>query len=308
MTKNKKPQRYLNCAIDWEVKSIAKDASGKMVIKGYANTPHQDRVSDVVLPTAFEDSLPEYMENPVALFQHNWDKVIGKCIKAEIITEGENQGLYVEIEISNAADVEEVKTKIAEGILKTFSIGYNEVEADFDQNTGVNVVKKLELLEISVVTIPCNPKAKFTVDVQNGESQANPEEKMFDDMGFVKFFIDAVKELDDNEEMTSEFIKQIYDIYKGGPGSGRRGGGGKTPADDASSDYSEQNKKESDAAIEALPINKASKEEIRNILTDSKENGDDRAACGDRIRESLGYSKMTQEEIDEATTLILRGY
>lgn len=211
---NKKPQRFMNCAIDWEVKSIAKDASGKMVIKGYANTPHQDRVADVVLPTAFEKSLPEYLENPVVLFQHNWDKVIGKCIKAEVIKEGENQGLYVEIEISNASDVEEVKTKIAEGILKTFSIGYNETDADFDQNTGVNVVKELELLEISVVTIPCNPKAKFVVDVQNGESNTEAENKYFEDMGFVKYFIDAVKELDDNEEMTPDFIKEVYDVYK----------------------------------------------------------------------------------------------
>ena len=76
MKKNKRPQRYLNCLVDWDAKHISKDASGKMVIKGYANTADRDRVGDVVLPSAFEKTLPEYMENPVVLFQHNWDKII----------------------------------------------------------------------------------------------------------------------------------------------------------------------------------------------------------------------------------------
>jgi len=134
--KQKKATRVLNCLVDWDAKHIIKDASGKMVIKGFANTADKDRIGDVVLPSAFEKSLPEYMENPVMLFQHNWDKVIGKCIKAEIVSEGDTQGLYIEAEISGATDVEEVKTKIAEGILKTFSIGYNEIDAEYDCGTG----------------------------------------------------------------------------------------------------------------------------------------------------------------------------
>jgi HK97 family phage prohead protease len=208
--KNKKPQRILNCLVDWDVKHVTKSGDGKMIIKGFANTADKDRIGDVVLPSAFKKSLGEYMDNPVILFQHNWDKVIGKCIKADVITEGEQQGLYIECEISGAGDVADVKTKILEGSLKTFSIGYNELVADFDERIGANVVKELELLEISVVTIPCNPKAKFTV-----ESDVTKTDKSLDDnlMPFFSFMADALKELSSTKDIDAEFLSELSNIF-----------------------------------------------------------------------------------------------
>ena len=224
MTKTyKKPQRILNCLIDWDSKQITKDASGKMIIKGYANTADKDRVGDVVLPSAFSKTLKEYMENPVVLFQHNWDKVIGKCIKAEV----QEDGLYVECEISTASDVEDVRTKIAEGSLKTFSIGYNELLSDYDEASACNVVKELELLEISVVTIPCNPKAKFTTEItEKVEPKEETENKSMFEEGFFDYLADALKQLESNEDIDGTFLEEIHSIYKGGPGSGRRREGG----------------------------------------------------------------------------------
>lgn len=210
--KQKKVTRILHCFVDWDSKQITKDASGKMIIKGFANTSDKDRIGDVVLPTAFEKSLAEYMENPVILFQHNWDNLIGKCIKAEIIKEGETQGLYIECEISSAKDVEEVKTKISEGSLKTFSIGYNEIDAEYDEESGVNVVKELELLEISVVTIPCNPKAKFTASI-DAEKEAKDAKDAEDLKGFFKFLAENIKELDNKEDVDSEFIEELSNIF-----------------------------------------------------------------------------------------------
>jgi HK97 family phage prohead protease len=209
--KVKKVSRYLHCFVDWDVKQITKDASGKMIIKGFANTADKDRIGDVVLPTAFEKSLPEYMDNPVILFQHDWDKLIGKCLKADVIKEGEQQGLYIECEISNAKDVEEVKTKIAEGSLKTFSIGYNEIDAEYDETAGVNVVKELELLEISVVTIPCNPKAKFTATVEAEKEVKTVNEKQ-DLTEFFKFLAENLIQVK-SEEIDADFLTQLSDLY-----------------------------------------------------------------------------------------------
>jgi HK97 family phage prohead protease len=208
MKKMKKPQRILNCLIDWDQKQITKDASGKMTIKGYANTNDKDRVGDVVLPTAFAKTLKEYMENPVVLYQHDWDQVIGKCVKAEVT----DDGLYVECEISGAKDVEDVKTKIAEGSLKTFSIGYNEIDADYDESKAANVVKELELLEISVVTIPCNPKAKFTTDVEEKKEEAKKDASTID-VGFFKFLADALVQLEKTDDIDGEFLQEIHGIY-----------------------------------------------------------------------------------------------
>lgn len=210
--KQKKATRFLNCFVDWDVKQVAKDASGKMIIKGFANTSDKDRVGDMVMPEAFEKSLPEYMDNPVILFQHNWDKLIGKCLKAEVIKEGDQQGLYIECEISNAKDVEEVKTKIAEGSLKTFSIGYNEVDAEYDEASGVNVVKELELLEISVVTIPCNPKAKFTAEVES-EKDVNKGSDDLNLKAFFEFMANALKELDTTKDIDADFLSELSEVF-----------------------------------------------------------------------------------------------
>lgn len=206
IVKTKKANRILNCLIDWDQKNITKDASGKMIIKGYANTVDKDRVGDVVLASAFKKSLPEYMENPVILFQHNWDKVIGKCVKAEVTEEG----LYVECEVSQAKDVDDVRTKIAEGTLKTFSIGYNEILADYDESSACNIVKELELLEISVVTIPANPKAKFTTETSPKEDNAN---KSAIDDGFFNYLADALKQLSTTSDIDGEFLKEVHGIY-----------------------------------------------------------------------------------------------
>lgn len=269
--KQKKATRILNCLVDWDIKHVSKDASGKMVIKGFANTSDRDRVGDVVLPSAFEKSLAEYLENPVILFQHNWDKVIGKCIKAEIVSEGDQQGLYIEAEISGAKDVEEVKTKIAEGILKTFSIGYNELDAEYDEGSGVNVVKELELLEISVVTIPCNPKAKFTAEV---EQEKTEEKSVLDLDGLFDYLADSLKELGSLEDVDGQFLSELSDLYlKGGPGSGRKPSIGAVYGEQTSDD--EYGLKKREASIERT-LNKYDvkddvKKEIHKLVKDEQD-------------------------------------
>lgn len=149
--------KTLDCVIEFDTKSIQKSADGALIIEGYANTVDKDRVSDVVLPEAFAETLPGYMENPVLLFQHNWDIVIGKILSASI----DEKGLKIKAYISQAADCDDIRTKVKERILRTFSIGYNELDADFNEATKTNVIKKLELLEISIVTIPANTMATF---------------------------------------------------------------------------------------------------------------------------------------------------
>lgn len=149
--------KTLDCVIEFDTKSIQKSADGALIIEGYANTVDKDRVSDVVLPEAFAETLPRYMENPVLLFQHNWDIVIGKILSATI----DEKGLKIKAYISQAADCDDIRTKVKERILRTFSIGYNELDADFNEATKTNVIKKLELLEISIVTIPANTMATF---------------------------------------------------------------------------------------------------------------------------------------------------
>jgi len=206
--RDRSKMKTLDCTIEWDKKSITKDGNGNVFIEGFANTSDKDRVQDVILPKAFKETLPEFMDNPVLLFQHDWDMIIGCIVKAEIIEEGERQGLKVKAKISNANDVEDIRTKIKEEIIQTFSIGYDELEAHFDEKTKTNIVSKILLLEISVVSIPCNIKAKFSV-VDNEKEEKN---HISDDV--LTFLSDSLNKLDGSESITPIFLKELLELYK----------------------------------------------------------------------------------------------
>lgn len=214
--KDLKKMRTLNCRIDWDSKSITKGADGNVLIEGFANTSDLDRVGDVVLPSAFNKSLTEYMGNPVLLYQHNWDEIIGSVLDAKVMedVEGKSGGLWIKAQISNAPDTDSVRVKIREGALKTFSIGYNEIEASYDKERDVYIVKELELLEVSVVTIPANPNAKFsTVESENIVNTQN-EDKAWSDSEFGEL-ASALNQLDKSELLDTEFLKELFTIILG---------------------------------------------------------------------------------------------
>lgn len=166
-TSGKVPGKMVS--FEMKVTQQTKDANGDLYIEGYANTVDKDRVGDVILPIAFQKSLPTYLDNPVLLYQHNWENIIGKVVHAEIT----EKGLFIKAVISNADDCKDVRLKIREGILCTLSIGYNEVDSSYNNATETRVVKELDLLEISVVTIPANTQSKFKpVEAAKDDSNA----------------------------------------------------------------------------------------------------------------------------------------
>lgn len=183
----------------FKVSQVTKDASGECIIEGYANTSTKDRVGDVVLPKAFEKCLPTYLKNPVLLMNHDWNDVAGRVIHAEIT----DKGLFVKARVSDTRP--DVKTLVKEGCLSTFSIGYNELDADMDEGTQTKIVKELELLEISIVSVPANTEAMFTQVAEKVPEPAEEQEPRDEEKpkgeekgksksaGELKTFITAVK-------------------------------------------------------------------------------------------------------------------
>ena len=205
-----KKYKTLDCAMEWKLDTLTKDNKTNLTIEGWANTSDKDRVGDIVFPSAFEKYLDDYKSNPIILYMHDWDLVIGKCIELKIIDNGdETGGLWVKVEISNASDVDHIKQKIKEGSLKTFSIGYNEIESDYDEDSKTNYVKCVELLEISVVTIPANSKAEFGI---TSEKEASKSVEISDE--FVSYLTAALNEVDLKDGVEAEFIKELINIYK----------------------------------------------------------------------------------------------
>ena len=128
---------------------------GKVKISGYASTNDKDRAGDVILPTAWKSGIGNYLKNPILLFNHNYDRPIGKATNIHF----DDKGLQIDGEIIEA----EAANLIKNDVLKAFSVGFMVKDADYDSKTDIFVIKEAELYEISVVSVPCNQDAVFSV-------------------------------------------------------------------------------------------------------------------------------------------------
>lgn len=137
-------------------KQIQEDNGVRYVeIEGMASTIDEDRVGDVILPEAWE--LENFELNPIILFNHNYNEPIGKATEIAVIPEG----LRIKCRIYGD-DI--FLTKIAEGVLSTFSVGFIFKDGRYEPNTNTFYITAAELLEVSVVSVPANPTATFEVE------------------------------------------------------------------------------------------------------------------------------------------------
>lgn len=139
------------------VKDFEEDGVKGIEIEWYASTKDKDRGHDIVDPQAFKSALDLYMTNPIVLLQHDVEKPIGVVTEARI----DESGLYIKARITQ--DVNGVISAIKNGVLRAFSIGYKiksneflESEKEDGSRDYANVIKDLELFEISVVSVPMN--------------------------------------------------------------------------------------------------------------------------------------------------------
>ena len=143
---------------DLEVKGLSNNKSLK--IAGYANTSDKDRTGDIVLPQAWAKGIENFRKNPILLFQHDHSKPIGRVNQITV----DKKGIFVEANVSEAAETQHgIKTLISDGTLKSFSVGFRVKDAEYDKRNDTLVIKDVELLEISVVSIPANQNSLFSV-------------------------------------------------------------------------------------------------------------------------------------------------
>jgi HK97 family phage prohead protease len=127
-------------------------------ISGYASRNTVDRMREIVEPTAFTDTVSQFMQNPVMLWMHDMRRVIGKWDRAEIRTDG----LWLSgVVASDTPDADMVWALIVQGMLKALSIGFREIDGAMDDAANVYHITQLELYETSIVSVPMNREALF---------------------------------------------------------------------------------------------------------------------------------------------------
>jgi HK97 family phage prohead protease len=132
---------------------------GSVMIRGMASTADFDRAGDSISAQAWEKGgLKNFEKNPIILFNHDYDRPIGRATGLKVT----ENGLELEARISKSAPAN-VCELVKEGILGAFSVGFRVKDADFIKETDGLMIKDAELFEVSVVSVPCNQEATFSL-------------------------------------------------------------------------------------------------------------------------------------------------
>lgn len=193
---------YLNQQFTKSAETPSADSSiDSISIEGYANCTTVDRTGDVIPMTAWNKALDNYLKNPIILAHHDHSNAIGRMIEHKI----DDKGLWVKARISAAA--EDVFNLIKDGVLTAFSVGFIVKDAVYDSITDLFIIKDLELLEISVVSVPCNQDSTFSLS----KAFDNAEEYSKFKSQFVETK-ESAKELDPSTSQKSDKPKKEWNM------------------------------------------------------------------------------------------------
>lgn len=154
-----------------QIKSF-EDEERVIVMTG--STEDADRVGDVIKMSGVD--LTNYKKNPVILFNHDYDKIIGKALDVSIV----DSKLVFKIQFADTSLGKEVYYLLKHGYMNASSIGF--VGKEYEPNDfGGLTFTKVEILELSIVSVPCNPNA--LVQLRKDFNEKRVSENMFKELG-----------------------------------------------------------------------------------------------------------------------------
>jgi HK97 family phage prohead protease len=176
-----------------------------------------DQSDDIVAQGAFTKSLQDWQEKgrmPALLWQHKSSEPIGVYTK---MVEDEN-GLYVEGKLAlktqqGAEAYELLQMKAISGL----SIGFMTREDSYDQKSGIRTIKSADLWEVSMVTFPCNDKARIEVvkSLEQINDFKSAEHYLRESCGLSRSesvaFVSRVKSLMQRDSVDDAEAKQLVD-------------------------------------------------------------------------------------------------
>lgn len=176
-------------------------------IISYITTSSPDRYNDVVQPSGGD--LKSYNKNPVVLFNHSADKIIGKNLWAKVT----DTGIVAKTEFAKTPLGDDIMSLYRDGFLSAFSIGFIPKKYAYMDNGGMDITE-WELLEYSAVTIPANPEA---VALAYKSIKTTELKDLFEKQLQEQKLQDAVTNLEDRLEVMQRdieegIIQQIEDV------------------------------------------------------------------------------------------------
>jgi uncharacterized protein len=142
-------------AVGFELADL-KERNDGWSFSGYASTWNNiDLGGDVMVKGAFRESLAS--RKPKLLWQHN----IGEPIGVVSGLKEDERGLFGEFKISRTTRGADAYQLLKDSAIDSMSIGYVPTDVEY-LDDGVRKLKSVDLLEISIVSLPMNEEALIT--------------------------------------------------------------------------------------------------------------------------------------------------
>ena len=141
-------------SINWKIKVL--DQANR-IIEMIGSTEDTDRAGDSMKMNGVQ--LGNYLKNPVILANHCYGcdekpTVIGRALDVRI----DGTQLIFKIQFAETGNAKDWFYLYANGFMNASSIGFNPIKYEPNDNGGYDYTE-WELLELSLVAVPCNPNA-----------------------------------------------------------------------------------------------------------------------------------------------------
>jgi uncharacterized protein len=154
MTKKKETRTF-------DITNLSKrDENESNLISGYAavfNSPTTigDWFTETISPGAFSRAISDNVDVR-ALFNHDWNNVLGRVQNGTLRLSEDERGLKFEVDLPNTSLGRDLAESLSRGDINQCSFGFIPTveEWDYSVEPAKRTISEVELLEISVVSIP----------------------------------------------------------------------------------------------------------------------------------------------------------
>ncbi|MEK4247601.1 HK97 family phage prohead protease [Psychrobacillus sp. FSL K6-2684] len=154
-----------------------------VLISGYAavfnsKTSIGSYFEEVIAPGAFSKAISENGDIR-ALFNHDWNNVLGRTKSGTLRLEEDERGLKFEVELPNTTVARDLAESMRRGDINQCSFGFFPTEETWDYSVepAMRTINEVDLFEISVVSIPAYEDTEVSL-VRSKELDKEVEQRM----------------------------------------------------------------------------------------------------------------------------------